>query len=326
MSKLGHFFCYPEYLLYLCSRFCHSMQKKIKPYILPSAIVLGILFHRWLSLIGSVTPYLIFCILLLTFCSVRLTRLRPSRLELWIAVFQVFVSLAAYWLLLVWTDNAILAEGALIGILCPVAASVSVVACELGAKRETVVSYTVVGNLLVALVAPAVFSVIGVQQSMPFWISFWLILRKIATVLALPFLIALLLQWFLPKVNNAIAKYKGLAFYLWATALLLTLGKTMDYIALQHEGNEMTIIWLAVISLVLCVLQFTVGKLLGHHYGDTIAGGQLLAQKNSAIGIWMACLYLHPLSSVVMAFYSIWTNLFNSWQLWYYPRHPLQSK
>ena len=154
---------------------------------------------------------------------------------------------------------------------------------------------------------------------MPFWTSFWLILQKIATVLALPFVIALLLQWFLPKANDTIARYKSVAFYLWATALLLTLGKTMDFIAIHHAGNEQSILWLGVLSLVLCALQFAIGKLIGHHYGDTIAGGQLLAQKNSAIGIWMASLYLHPLTSVLLAFYSIWTNLFNSWQLWYYP-------
>lgn len=303
------------------------MQKKIKPYVLPTAIILGILFHRWLGLISGITPYIIFVILLLTFCSVKLTKLRPSRLEACIATFQVFVSLAGYWLIRTATHNEILAEGVLIGILCPVAASVSVVACELGAKRETVVSYTVIGNLLVALVAPAVFSVIGttrpLEQALSFAIVFPIflnILWKIATILALPFFIALLLQFFLPKVNDAIAKYKGAAFYLWATALLLTLGKTMDFIVLHHEGNEHNIIWLGVISIFLCALQFTVGKLLGHHFGDTIAGGQLLAQKNSAVGIWMACLYLHPLTSVVLAFYSIWTNLFNSWQLWYYPR------
>ena len=298
-----------------------TMQKKIKPYVLPTAIVLGILFHRWLGLISGITPVLIFCVLLLTFCSVKLTKLRPSWLEFWIALFQVVVSISGYWLIHTLTHNNILAEGVLIGVLCPVAASVSVVACELGAKRETMVSYTVVGNLLVAIVAPAVFSVVGTQQSMPFWLSFWLILRKISTVLALPYLIALMLQWWLPKVNNIIAEHKGLAFYFWAAALLLTLGKTMDFIALQGAGNEMTIIWLAVISFVLCAIHFTVGKLLGHHFGDTIAGGQLLAQKNSAIGIWMACFYLHPLTSVVLAFYSIFTNLFNSWQLGYYPRH-----
>ena len=298
------------------------MQKKIKPYVLPTAIILGICFHKWLGMVSGVTPVLIFIILILTFCSVRLSQLRPSWLEACIGAFQVVFSIAGYWLTRTVSGNDILAEGVLIGILCPVAASVSVIACELGAKRETVVSYTVVGNLLVAIVAPAVFTAIGDQLSdvSSYFVAFWMILRKIATVLALPYFIALLLQWFLPKVNNTIARYKGAAFYLWATALLLTLGKTMDYIVLQGKGNEKTIMWLAVISFILCATQFAVGKLLGHHFGDTIAGGQLLAQKNSAIGIWMAGLYLHPLTSVVLAFYSIWTNLFNSWQLWYYNR------
>jgi BASS family bile acid:Na+ symporter len=298
---------------------------RFKPYILPIAIILGITFHHWLEIINGLTPYLIFVILLLTFCSVKLTDLRPSKLEFWIAAIQVVFSLAGYGLILWWTENAILAEGVLIGILCPVASSVSVVSCELGAKRETVVSYTVVGNLLVVFVAPIVFSFIGMQQTMPFWTSFWTILKHISTILALPYLIALCLQWWLPRVNAQLASWKSYALPLWAMALTLTLGRTMDYIVLHYEGNEQNIIWLAVISLVLCVIHFTVGKLLGKHYGDTIAGGQLLAQKNSAVGIWMECLYLHPLCSVVLAFYSIWTNIFNSWQLWYYPRHVTRS-
>jgi BASS family bile acid:Na+ symporter len=62
------------------------------------------------------------------------------------------------------------------------------------------------------------------------------------------------------------------------------------------------------------------GKWIGHKYGDTIAGGQLLGQKNSAMGIWMANHYLHPLASVFLAFYSVFQNLFNSWQIWYYGR------
>ena len=47
-----------------------------------------------------------------------------------------------------------------------------------------------------------------------------------------------------------------------------------------------------------------------------MAGGQLLGQKNSAMGIWIANTYLLPLASVFPALYSIWQNLFNSWQMW----------
>lgn len=296
------------------------MTQKIRPYVLPAAILLSVLLHRWLGLLDAVTPFLIFGILLLTFCAADIRRLRPSRLELWIALFQVTVSLGGYALLRLCTHNELLAQGLLIGVLCPVAASSSVVACALGADRQTMVSYTMVGNLLVACTAPVVFSFIGIQQDLPFLTSFWMIFKRIASVLAVPFFLALLLQLCLPQVNRRIAKYKGAAFYLWALALLLTLGKTMDFVFLHGRGNGSSIAWLAGISLLMCGVQFFTGKAIGRKYGDSMAGGQMLAQKNSAMGIWMANMYLLPLASVYVACYSIWQNLFNSWQLWYYPR------
>ena len=216
--------------------------------------------------------------------------------------------------------NEIVAEGVLIGVLCPVAASVAVVSTMLGADRNTVTSFSIIGNLVVSIVAPIYFSFIGVNQDMPFWASFLQILRRIGTVIGLPFFIALALQLCLPKVNRIISRYKGLAFYLWAVALLLTLGQTIHFIFLNGEGNWSSILWLGISALLFCILQFGLGKWIGHKYGDTIAGGQLLGQKNSAMGIWMANHYLHPLASVYLAFYSVFQNLFNSWQLWYQGR------
>ena len=46
----------------------------------------------------------------------------------------------------------------------------------------------------------------------------------------------------------------------------------------------------------------------------------LLGQKNTAIGIWMATTYLNPLASLFPALYSVWQNVFNSWQLWRYKK------
>ena len=293
-----------------------SLQNKIRPYVLPAAIALGVLLHKWIGCLNFLTPYLIFSILLLTFCAADIRRLRPSKMEGWIAMFQLAVSTGGYAAIRLLTGNELLAEGLLIGVLCPVAASVSVVACALGANRQTVVGYTMSGNLLVAFSAPIVFSFIGQRQSMPFWESFTMIFMHIASVLAVPFILAWLLQKCWPAANRRIARYKGAAFYLWAAALLLTLGKTIDYIFLEGRGNGRNIIYLGILSLLMCIVQFTVGKKIGKRYGDTAAGGQMLAQKNSAMGIWMANMYLLPLAAVYMACYSIWQNLYNSWQLW----------
>ena len=302
-----------------CSPKPEGMQK-IRSYILPIAIILGLLLHDYCAAFTVAVPYIIFTILLLTFTAVDIRQLRFKPLFTWIILFQVAVSLGGYALLRLLNVNEIIAEGVLIGVLCPVAASVAVVSTMLGADRNTVTSYSVIGNLVVSLVAPIYFSFIGVNQDMPFLESFLHILRRIGTVIGLPFLVALALQFWWPKANKALSRYKGLAFYLWAVALFLTLGQTIHFIFLNGKGNWNSIAWLGVSALVFCILQFGLGKWIGKKYGDTIAGGQLLGQKNSAMGIWMANHYLHPLASVFLAFYSVFQNLFNSWQIWYFER------
>ena len=290
-------------------------MQRFRPYVLPVAIVLGLLLHRWCAMFSFLVPFIIFCILLLTFTAVDLRRLRMTMLDLWLILFQIVVSTSYYLAITLLGGSHIVAEGVLIGVLCPVASSVAVVACILGANRETVTTYTIVGNLMVAVVAPVAFTLIGDHPEMGLWNSFLLMTSKIASTLALPFFLAALLQFILPNVNNFIARYKGLGFYLWAVALLFTLGQTIDYIFLNGEGNWASIAWLGGLSLLFCIIQFGFGRWLGRRYGDVIGGGQLLGQKNSAMGIWMANTFLTPLSSVFLAFYSVYQNLFNAWQM-----------
>lgn len=295
-----------------------NIKQKIKPYVLPTAIILGILLHDFCGRASFITPYIIFVILVFSFTSVDIFTLKPSWMDLILALFQIGVSLGGYLLVRCLTANEIIAEGILICVLCPVASSVAVVSCMLGANRIRVTTYTMIGNLMVACVAPIVFSFVGVQQTMPFLDSFLLILRRVASVLAIPFFIALALQIWAPRASKAVARFNGLSFYLWATALLLTLGQTIDFIFIHGDGNTANILWLGFLALFFCALQFGLGKLIGSHFNDTMAGGQLLGQKNTAMGIWMGNMYLNPLSSCILAFYSIFANLFNSWQLWYY--------
>lgn len=295
-----------------------DLMQKIKSYVLPIAIVLGLLLHETCAAFSVAVPFIIFTIILLTFTAVDITKLRFKPLFIWIILFQVIVSIGLYALLKLLNANEIIAEGILIGVLCPVAASVAVVSTMLGADRNTVTSFTVIGNLVISIVAPVYFSFIGVNQEMPFFASFLQILRRIGTVIGLPFFIALALQLCLPKANAFLSRCKGIAFYLWAVALFLTLGQTIHFIFLNGNDNWNNILWLGLSALLFCVIQFGLGKWIGHKYGDTIAGGQLLGQKNSAMGIWMANHYLHPLASVFLAFYSVFQNLFNSWQIWRY--------
>ena len=289
---------------------------KLRSYVLPFAIVIGLLFHRQLVYLREVTPYLIFTILLLNNVAVDMKKLKVTMLDVWLMLFQIVVSLGSYFLCKALGANELVAQGILSGVLCPVAAASVVIATMLGANRETVTTYTIVGNLMVAIVAPVYFSFIGTLQDLPLLQSMWLIFRRVAPTIALPFFVALFLQRFAPEVNGFLCRYKGLSFYLWAAVLTITLGQTIDFMFLNGREEKSSILILGAASIFFCFVQFAFGKWIGGKYGDRMAGGQMLGQKNSAMGIWIANTYLMPLASVFPALYSIWQNLFNSWQLW----------
>ncbi len=292
-------------------------MQKYKSFVLPIALVLGYFLRQLCSSLSVAVPYVIFSILVLTFSGVRLSSLRPSKLDLWIASFQTIVSLCLYWLIYTLTSDYILAEGAMMCVLCPVASSVTVVAAMLGANPVRTTTYTIIGNLLVSIVAPIYISLIAdTAPQADFARMFMLIFVKIAIVIALPFILVLCLQKFLPNLNAAISKYKQWSFYLWAFALLVTIGQTIDFVVIHLDDNLANVLWLGIISLAICVCQFSLGKMIGKRYADQIAGCQLLAQKNTAMGIWMLNTFLNPIASVGLAFYSIWQNLFNSWQIY----------
>ena len=74
---------------------------------------------------------------------------------------------------------------------------------------------------------------------------------------------------------------------------------------------------IAGISLIVCCLQFYIGRKIGYRYGDRIAGAQGLGQKNTVLAIWMALTFLNPVASIGPAAYVAWQNTINSLQLWF---------
>lgn len=291
-------------------------KSKIRPYVLPFAIVVGIFFHEYMHLLQFLIPYVIFTILLLNYAAVDFKHLKMTAMEWIFIAFQAVLSIGGYFVAKLCGATEIVAQGIMAGVLTPVAAAAVVVATMLGADRERMVTFTIACNLMVTLVAPVYFSFIGIQQTLPFFESFFIIIKKIFPVIALPLLVALALRKYAPKAGGFLSRHKGASFYLWAFAMTVTLGQTIDFMFLHGRENLDSILVIAAISVFMCVVQFGFGKWVGTRCGDRAAGGQMLGQKNSALGIWMANFYLVPLASVYPALYCIWQNLFNSWQLW----------
>ncbi len=282
--------------------------------VLPVSIIIGIFFHSYFDRLTPLIPSLIFALLFISFSNIELKKMKVSMFHFQLILFQLIFSLGIYFILKLYDES--IAQGVLVTVLTPTATSAVVIAVMLGANLNTMVSYTLFCNLIVAIVAPILFSFIGEQINIGFWASFWLIFKKVFPILVLPLFFALAIKYISPRTNRYIAKHQNISFYIWAVSLTIVVGRTIDFIYKQGTSKIGLMIMMGIISIVLCFIQFSYGRYIGKKYGDVVAGGQSLGQKNTVLAIWMAQSYLLPLSSVIPALYVIWQNLFNSYQLW----------
>lgn len=290
------------------------MLEFIKNWMLPIAMGAGAVFYPVFGRLSFLTPYLIFCMLLVTFCKISPRNMKFNRLHGWLLLIQLVGCLIIYGLLRFF--NVVMAESALICLLAPTATSAAVITGMLGGDVAFLTTYTLLSSLGVALVAPVIFSFLGTHSDMPFFESFFYICKQVIPLLVFPLLTAWFVQRFVPEIHRRILKIRQLGFYLWALALTIVTGKTIMFLAWQDNPDYMSELYAALIAFVVCVAQFFTGRTLGKRFGDTISAQQGLGQKNTILAIWMAQVYLSPVSSIGPAAYVLWQNIINSWQLW----------
>lgn len=290
------------------------MIRLIKNWMLPIAMLTGSIFYSLFGALSFLTPVLIFSMLLLTFSKLSPKTLRFTPLHCWLLAIQILGSLAVY--LALAPFNPIVAQGVMICLLAPTATAAAVITGMLGGDISFVTSFVFASNLGVAVVAPVLFSYVGNTNDMPFVHSFLYICKEVITLLMAPLLVAWAIRFWFPRVQEKVTSLSGLSFYIWALALAIVTGKTVKFLVEQDHPNYDTEIWVGVGSLVICVLQFYVGKKIGSRFGNRIAAGQSLAQKNTILAIWMSHIYLNPIASIGPASYVLWQNTINSYQLW----------
>lgn len=267
--------------------------------------------------VSLLTPCLIFIMLFLTFCKVSVRELRPRQWHLWVLLFQVIscLMLATPMILFPNCPYKVAIQSAMVCLICPTATAGAVITAKLGGNASSLTTYTIISNLMTAIVVPILFPLVESHVGADFTSSFLLILSKVFPLLICPLLAAMLVRQFLPKVKEKLASWHDLAFYLWSIALAIVVGQTVRSIV-NSQAEISTLVSIGGAGLITCIIQFLIGKKIGGHYNDRISGGQALGQKNTIFAIWMAYTYLTPLSSLGPGSYVLWQNLFNSWQLW----------
>lgn len=270
-----------------------------------------------LTVIEILQPVLLFFMLFVAFCKIKPTDLKPHRWHLWLLLTQCLLfaaACAALWLYPS-TGLRVIIEGFMLAIICPTATACAVVTQKLGGDSAATTSYTIIINMVVALLCPLLLPVAHPQEGLTFFPAFMVIIHKVFPLLIVPLFLAWFVRYLMPSFHKRIVATKDLAFYMWAVSLAIAIAVTCKALAHSHE-SMWNVGGIAVVTLVACLFQFSFGKWIGSHYGKKMEAGQALGQKNTVFIIWLGYTFLSPITAAAGGFYSVWHNLVNSWQLY----------
>ena len=326
-----------------------KMIRFLKDWTLPVAIAVGTVCYLTfyyvpqLDELGSVLspvfdilfPLTVFLTLFLTFCKIDFHEMRPHRWHIGVLVAQLLLVAANVGIILWMKQHSVtegdssyfvlysplLWEAVLTCIIGPSASAAPVVTGKLGGNISTMTAYVLISSLVSALLIPLVFPLLEQTVHVSFFEAFLIILEKVSLVLLLPLVLGWLMQHYAKRVCRRIAAMPNLSFYCWSVSLSITTGITIKNI-LHSKASLVLLLMIAVFTFVLCFVQFFIGRGIGRRLGEEVNSGQALFQKNTALSIWVAYMYLHPVASVGAGCYVLWQNIINSLELWQYRKKP----
>ena len=328
----------------------------LKDWTLPVSIAVGTVSYLtfnyvpaldeagdWLGSVFDVLfPISVFMTLFVTFCKVDFHEMRPHCWHAGILVAQLLlitVTVALAWSAdnsqlipehssptrslstlnsqLSTLNSKLFYEALLTCIIGPSASAAPVVVGKLGGNISTMTTYTLISSLASALLIPLVFPMLEPAAGITFMEAFLIILEKVSYVLLLPLVLGWMMQHYLKRLCAWIVSMPDLSFYCWAFSLSITTGITVKNIV-HSTAPVMLLGLIAVATFVLCWIQFGIGRGIGRMLGEEVNSGQALFQKNTALSIWVAYMYLNPVSSIGAGCYVLWQNIINSFELWQY--------
>ena len=297
----------------------NEVIRRVKPWMLIIAMGTGALFHDYMEAAAFLAPYLIFTMLLVTFCKVPFDHIRITRLSWLLTAVQVGGGIAVYFGLL--PIDQVLAEGAFICVFCPTATAAPVIVGMLGGSIPRQATFSIVSNIAAALLVPPLFTAMGTDAHIDFFETFATIACKVVPLILAPLAVAMVLRRAVPRIHTFLGSHQSVSFYIWSVSLIIIVGRSVSFVMAEPATEIPLMIALALVALVLCVIQFAIGRRIGRWCGDRVVGAQGLAQKNTVLAVWMAWTYFDPISSVAPAAYIAWQNIINSIQLYLHGRH-----
>ena len=281
---------------------------------MPVAILLGILLPQ-AHVLSPALPFLIGLMMFLTFVGKVPPQQHGYTFKIEVKAFVAsLVMLAILWGVVEFFQlpREVLLGGAII-CLCPPANAAPAMAKVLGGNPVLALKIFLSGNVIACFSIPLIYGYLtGTDAS--FTDVAMRIFNSIQPIISIPLAIALGLRSFYPELADKAARFQKYTLIVWTISVFVILAKAsydireMGFAELWNSGK---LPMLALVALILCIVQFTVGWFSDKKH--PIESSQSMGQKNTTLVIWISSLYAGPVAAIAPTCYVIWQNLVLSW-------------
>lgn len=278
-----------------------------------AAMALGTLFPQ-LHEFSFLIQYLLMLMLFFSFLDIEF---KPKTLHtsvLWVLLANVGVAFLSYAVLV--SFDMTFALSAFMTAIAPTAIAAPVIMSFIQGEIEYVVAAVLVTNIASALIVPlALPFLLGAELQ----ISVWEVLQPVLVVMFVPLIMARLVSHTPAGTQQFIRRGKRFSFAIWLVNLFIISANASNFFRNEDPASAPTLMVIALISLVLCIVNFGVGALLGGQRNWQEAS-QSLGQKNLSFVIWIALTFINPLVAMGPTFYILYHHLYNSWSIYQFER------
>jgi BASS family bile acid:Na+ symporter len=150
-------------------------------------------------------------------------------------------------------------------------------------------------------------------------ISILEVLKPVMIVMFIPMLLSRLVGLLPAATQAVIRKGKTSSFWIWSLNLLIVSANASHFLRSQNASFTLVLLKIALVALVICIFNFSLGALIGgRQYWQEAS--QSLGQKNLSFVIWVSLAFINPLVAMGPTFYVLYHHIYNSWVIYQYER------
>ena len=267
-------------------------------------------FHVFSFLI----QFLLMLMLFFAFLDIEFKPQMFQKSVIWVLFANVAVAFVSYAALV--PVDIMLALAAFMTAIAPTAIAAPVIIGFIKGEIEYVVTAVLITNVSVAVLVPLVLPfLLGADVR----ISMWEVLQPVLIVMFVPLILARLVSRLPVTMQEFVRMGKRLSFPFWLVNLLIISANASNFLRNENSNSAFKLITIALISLVICIVNFGMGALLGgrRHWQEA---SQSLGQKNLSFVIWVALTFINPLVAMGPTFYILYHHLYNSWSIYQFEK------